>query len=542
MSVASEGLAVFKNIFFKANKINPEEIQTAETLLKDTFKLADRQRPSKNVEGIVNYIDELPKKDIYLSSPEIKDLKINVDNLAENLYENLLNKKGYLDPGTISTGNLRQVSKAYNLEKAYAEQDAVAKNTVLSYLTKRPESFKKDFKGIKSLNLISNETIEKFKPLYEFYNTETKVKNPSVQAMLETLIRNKYPEKNLFESLKSFKADNPGVNSEFNFILKNKNQIDKLSESFFIKKPYSVIQDNIRHLINSSNIFSKQQRQQLMSETGKKISKTKIYEEVSAPNFFVRERNKLQQKIAPETIVDPRSPLGFYQRGFRNELEGKYLPGLTPEGTIVKSPAELFNIHHRTNMASLVALDKAKLFNEAIPQAAKYPNLMVLSKLSNETLQRYESYSNTILRQMVKDIKIYNNLLDKKSDKALSILDRIKSNNIKFEQIELSIPPQYRDAFNPLIIKNFNKLTFKPLKPAINEFESKNPEIAYQTGLLRGLEREGISRKKLINTQDKVYKLILDQIKSGKFKKSNIVPTEQLKFNKGGIVGLQKIN
>jgi hypothetical protein len=142
---------------------------------------------------------------------------------------------------------------------------------------------------------------------------------------------------------------------------------------------------------------------------------------------------------------------------------------------------------------------------------------------------------------MVKDIKKYNNLADKQSDKALTILDRVKANNIKFEQIELSIPPQYRDAFNPVIIKNFNKLTFKPLKPMINEFESKNPVIAYQTGLLRGLEREGISRKKLINTQDKVYKLILDEIKRGKLKTSNIVPIEKLKFNKGGIVGLQNI-
>ena len=539
MSIASEGLAVFKNIFFKANKINPEEVQTAETLLKDTFKLGDRIRPSKNVESFVSYIDELPKKEINLNSEEIKNIKINVDNLAENLYENLLNKKGYLDPGTISTANLRQVSKAFNLEKAYAEQDIAAKNTVLSYLTKRPETFKKDFEGIKNLGLVSDETIEKFKPLYEFYNTKTKVQQPSMQAIIENLISNKYPAKNLFESLKAFKADNPGINSEFNFIVKNKDEIDKLSESFFIKKPYNVIQDNIRHLINSSNIFSKQQRQQLMSERGKKITQTKLFEEVSAPAVTVRETTKLKQKIAPETIVNPRGALGFYTRGFRNELEGKYLPGLTPQGEIVKSPAELFNIHHRTNMASLVALDKAKLFNEAIPQAAKYPNLMVLSKLSNETLQRYESYSNTILRQMVKDIKQYNKLADKNSDKALSILDRIKSNNLKFEQIELSIPPQYRDAFNPLVIKNFNKLTFKPLKPAINEFESKNTEIAYQTGLLRGLEREGISKKKLINTQDKVYKLVLDQIKSGKFKSSNIVPTEKLKFKKGGIVNLK---
>lgn len=538
MSAFSEGLAVFKNIFFKANKINPEEIQTAETLLKDTFKLGDRIRPSKNVESFVSYIDELPKKEINLNSEEIKNIKINVDSLAENLYENLLNKKGYLDPGTISTANLRQVFKAYNLEKAYVEQDQVAKNTVLSYLTKRPETFKKDFEGIKSLGLVSDETIERFKPLYEFYNTKTKVQQPSIQAIIENLISNKYPAKNLFESLKAFKADNPGVNSEFNFLLKNKNEIDKLSESFFIKKPYNIIQDNIRHLINSSNIFSKQQRQKLMSEQGKKIAQTKLFEEVSAPAVTVRETTKLKQKIAPETIVNPRGSLGFYTRAFRNELEGKYLPGLTPQGEIIKSPAELFNIHHRTNMASLVALNKAKLFNETIPQAAKYPNLMVLSKLSNETLQRYESYSNTILRQMVKDINSYNKLADKQSDKALSILDRIKSNNLKFEQIELSIPPQYRDAFNPVVIKNFNKLTFKPLKPAINEFESKNPEIAYQTGLLRGLEREGISKKKLINTQDKVYKLVLDQIKTGKFKESSIVPTEQLKLKKGGIVEL----
>lgn len=539
MSIASEGLAVFKNIFFKANKINPEEVQTAEALLKDTFKLGDRVRPSKNVESFVSYIDELPKKDIYLSSNKIKDIEIDVNNLAENLYENLLNKKGYLDPGTLSAANLRQVSKAYNLEKAYAEQDATAKNVVLSYLNRRPETFKKDFEGIKNLGLVSDETVEKFKPLYEFFNTKTKVQKPSMQAIIENLISNKYPAKNLFESLKAFKADNPGINSEFNFIVKNKDEIDKLSESFFIKKPYNVIQDNIRHLINSSNILSKQQRQQLMSERGKKITQTKLFEEVSAPAVTVRETTKLKQKIAPETIVNPRGALGFYTRGFRNELEGKYLPGLTPQGEIAKSPAELFNIHHRTNMASLVALDKAKLFNEAIPQAAKYPNLMVLSKLSNETLQRYESYSNTILRQMVKDVKQYNKLADKNSDKALSILDRIKSNNLKFEQIELSIPPQYRDAFNPLVIKNFNKLTFKPLKPAINEFESKNTEIAYQTGLLRGLEREGISKKKLINTQDKVYKLVLDQIKSEKFKSSNIVPTEQLKFKKGGIVNLK---
>jgi hypothetical protein len=539
---ALTGLAKFKDIFFKANKIDPKEIQTADTLLKDTFKFEGRIRPTKNIESFVSNIDELPKKEINLNSSELKNIKVNVDNLAENLFENLQNKKGYLDPGTISKGNLRQVSKAYNLEKAYLEQDKTAKNTVLNYLTKRPEIFKKDFEGIKSLGLISKKTSEKFKPLYDFYNTETKIKTPSTQAIIENIITKKYPSKNFFESMKLFKANNPGVNSEFDFLIKNKNEIDKVSESFFNKKPLNVIQDNIRHLIYSSKIFNRKQKQSLMSEARKKGELTKINEpEVSAPSFAVRERIKLQQQIAPETIINPRGEVGFYTRGFRSELEGKYLPGLTPEGNIVKSPAELFNIHHRTNMASLVALDKAKLFNDVIPQAAKYPNLMVLSKLSNETLQRYESYSNTILRQMVKDIKKYNNLADKQSDKALTILDRVKANNIKFEQIELSIPPQYRDAFNPVIIKNFNKLTFKPLKPMINEFESKNPVIAYQTGLLRGLEREGITRKKLINTQDKVYKLILDEIKRGKLKTSNIVPIEKLKFNKGGIVGLQNI-
>lgn len=538
------GLARFKEIFFKANKINPKEIQTADTLLKDTFKLADRQKLSKNPENLLSYIDELPKKeDIYLSSSKIKDEEINLDKLTKNLYENLQNSKGYLDPGSLSTGNLRKVSKAFNLEKAYLDQDKVAKKTVLSYFNRRPEVFKKDYEGIKSLNLISKETQKKFEPLYNFFNTETKIKSPSTQAILENIINKEYPAKNFYESMKAFKANNPGVNSEFNFLIKNKKEIDSLSESFFNKKPVNVIQDNIRHLIYSSKVFNKKQKESLMTEQGKKIRFTKINEpEVSPTASFVRERIKLQQQIAPETIVNPRGEVGFYTRGFRSELEGKYLPGLTPQGNIVKSPAELFNIHHRTNMASLVALDKAKLFSDTIPQAAKYPNLMVLSKLSNETLQRYESYSNTILRQMVKDIKKYNNLADKQSVKALSILDRVKANNIKFEQIELSIPPQYRDAFNPVVIKNFNKLTFKPLKPMINEFESKNPVIAYQTGLLRGLEREGISRKKLINTQDKVYKLILDEIKRGKLKTSNIVPIEKLKFNKGGIVGLQKIN
>lgn len=533
------GIARFKEIFFKANKIDPKEIQTADTLLKDTFKFGERIRPDKNIQGFVSNIDELSKKDIYLKSDKLKNIKVDVDNLAENLFENLQNKKGYLDPGTISKGNLRQVSKAYNLEKAYLEQDKTAKNTVLKYLTKRPEIFKKDFEGIKSLDLISKETLEKFKPLYDFYNTERKIKIPSTQAIIENIITKKYPSKNLYESMKLFKANNPGVNSEFDFLIKNKNEINKVSESFFNKKPFNVIQDNIRHLIYSSKVFNKKQKASLMTEQGKKISFTKINEpEVSPTASFVRERIKLQQQIAPETIINPRGEVGFYTRGFRSELQGKYLPGITPQGNIAKSPAELFNIHHRTNMASLVDLDKAKLFSDAIPQAAKYPNLMVLSKLSNETLQRYESYSNTILRQIIKDIKKYNNLTDKQSDKALSILDRVKANNIKFEQIELSIPPQYRDAFNPVVIKNFNKLTFKPLKPMINEFESKNPVIAYQTGLLRGLEREGISRKKLINTQDKVYKLILDEIKRGKLKTSNIVPIEKLRFNKGGIVDL----
>jgi len=235
---AATGLAKFKEIFFKANKINPEEVQTAKTLLKDTFKLGDRQRFSKNPDNLVSYIDELPKdKDIYLSSSKIKDKEIDLDKFTENLYENLQDSKGYLNPGTLTTGNLRQVSKAYNLEKAYAEQDATAKSKVLSYFTRRPEVFKKDFEGIKSLNLLSDETIKKFKPLYEFYNTETKVKNPSTQAILEKIITKQYPAKNFYESMKAFKANNPGVNSEFDFLIKNKKEKDLVK---------NIIKDNDR--------------------------------------------------------------------------------------------------------------------------------------------------------------------------------------------------------------------------------------------------------------------------------------------------------
>lgn len=540
---AATGLAKFKEIFFKANKINPEEVQTAETLLKDTFKLADRQKLSKNPENLLSYIDELPKdKDIYLSSSKIKDKEIDLDKFTENLYENLQDSKGYLNPGTLTTGYLRQVSKAYNLEKAYAEQDAAAKSKVLSYFTRRPEVFEKDFKGIKSLNLLSDETIKKFKPLYEFYNTETKVKNPSTQAILENIITKQYPAKNFYESMKAFKANNPGVNSEFDFLIKNKKEIDNLSESFFNKKPINVIQDNIRHLIYSSKIFNKKQRQSLMSEQGKKTVFTKMNEpEVSAPQLVVRDTTKLVQKYAPETIIDPRSSLGFYQRGMRSELEGSYLPGLTPKGTLVKSPAEQYNIHHPVNKVSLVEFQKYNLLGNLLPQTLKYPNLMVLSKMTNETLKGFESYSNTILRQILKDYKAYKKITNKQSDEALTLLNRIEANNAKFKQIELTIPENYRFTYNPLVKKR-NKLEFKPLKQPIREFVGPNPEVAFQTGLIKGLEREGISKKKLLNATDKVYKLLLDELKRGKFKKTQLLPSEQLKLKKGGIVGLQKIN
>ena len=495
---AATGLAKFKEIFFKANKINPEEVQTAETLLKDTFKLADRQKLSKNPENLLSYIDELPKdKDIYLSSSKIKDKEIDLDKFTENLYENLQDSKGYLNPGTLTTGYLRQVSKAYNLEKAYAEQDAAAKSKVLSYFTRRPEVFEKDFKGIKSLNLLSDETIKKFKPLYEFYNTETKVKNPSTQAILENIITKQYPAKNFYESMKAFKANNPGVNSEFDFLIKNKKEIDNLSESFFNKKPINVIQDNIRHLIYSSKIFNKKQRQSLMSEQGKKTVFTKMNEpEVSAPQLVVRDTTKLVQKYAPETIIDPRSSLGFYQRGMRSELEGSYLPGLTPKGTLVKSPAEQYNIHHPVNKVSLVEFQKYNLLGNLLPQTLKYPNLMVLSKMTNETLKGFESYSNTILRQILKDYKAYKKITNKQSDEALTLLNRIEANNAKFKQIELTIPENYRFTYNPLVKKR-NKLEFKPLKQPIREFVGPNPEVAFQTGLIKGLEREGISKKKV---------------------------------------------
>jgi len=538
---ALTGLAKFKDIFFKANKIDPKKTETVESLLVEKIGLSERQRP-KNPDSFITYVDELPKnEDIYLTSSKIKDKKIDVNKLTENLYENLKNKKGYLDPGTISTGNLRKVSKAYNLEKAYVEQDAAARDLVLSYFNRRPEIFKKDFEGIKSLGLVSEKTIEKFKPLYDFYNTETKVKTPSTQAIIENIVTKKYPAKNFYESMKLFKAENPGVNSEFDFLVKNKNEIDKISESFFNKKPLNVVQDNIRHLIYSSKIFNRKQKQSLMSEARKKGELTKIKEpEVSAPQFVVRDTTKLVQKYAPETIIDPRSSLGFYQRGMRNELVGNYLPGLTPKGTLMKSPAEQFNIHHPVNKVSLIEFQKYNLLGNLLPQTLKYPNLMVLSKMTNETLKRFESYSNTILRQILKDYKSYEKIKNKQSDEALNILNRIEANNAKFKQIELTIPENYRFTYNPLVKKR-NKLEFKPLKQPIREFVGPNPEIAFQTGLIKGLEREGIPKKKLLNATDRVYKLLLDELKRGKFKKTQLLPSEQLKLKKGGIVGLQNI-
>jgi len=538
---ALTGLAKFKDIFFKANKIDPKKTETVESLLVEKIGLSERQR-SKNPDSFITYVDELPKnEDVYLTSSKIKDKKIDVNKLTENLYENLKNKKGYLDPGTISTGNLRKVSKAYNLEKAYVEQDAAARDLVLSYFNRRPEIFKKDFEGIKSLGLVSEKTIEKFKPLYDFYNTETKVKTPSTQAIIENIVTKKYPAKNFYESMKLFKAENPGVNSEFDFLVKNKNEIDKISESFFNKKPLNVVQDNIRHLIYSSKIFNRKQKQSLMSEARKKGELTKIKEpEVSAPQFVVRDTTKLVQKYAPETIIDPRSSLGFYQRGMRNELVGNYLPGLTPKGTLMKSPAEQFNIHHPVNKVSLIEFQKYNLLGNLLPQTLKYPNLMVLSKMTNETLKRFESYSNTILRQILKDYKSYEKIKNKQSDEALNILNRIEANNAKFKQIELTIPENYRFTYNPLVKKR-NKLEFKPLKQPIREFVGPNPEIAFQTGLIKGLEREGIPKKKLLNATDRVYKLLLDELKRGKFKKTQLLPSEQLKLKKGGIVGLQNI-
>ena len=538
---ALTGLAKFKDIFFKANKIDPKKTETVESLLVEKIGLSERQRP-KNPDSFITYVDELPKnEDVYLTSSKIKDKKIDVNKLTENLYENLKNKKGYLDPGTISTGNLRKVSKAYNLEKAYVEQDAAARDLVLSYFNRRPEIFKKDFEGIKSLGLVSEKTIEKFKPLYDFYNTETKVKTPSTQAIIENIVTKKYPAKNFYESMKLFKAENPGVNSEFDFLVKNKNEIDKISESFFNKKPLNVVQDNIRHLIYSSKIFNRKQKQSLMSEARKKGELTKIKEpEVSAPQFVVRDTTKLVQKYAPETIIDPRSSLGFYQRGMRNELVGNYLPGLTPKGILMKSPAEQFNIHHPVNKVSLIEFQKYNLLGNLLPQTLKYPNLMVLSKMTNETLKRFESYSNTILRQILKDYKSYEKIKNKQSDEALNILNRIEANNAKFKQIELTIPENYRFTYNPLVKKR-NKLEFKPLKQPIREFVGPNPEIAFQTGLIKGLEREGIPKKKLLNATDRVYKLLLDELKRGKFKKTQLLPSEQLKLKKGGIVGLQNI-
>ena len=538
---ALTGLAKFKDIFFKANKIDPKKTETVESLLVEKIGLSERQRP-KNPDSFITYVDELPKnEDIYLTSSKIKDKKIDVNKLTENLYENLKNKKCYLDPGTISTVNLRKVSKAYNLEKAYVEQDAAARDLVLSYFNRRPEIFKKDFEGIKSLGLVSEKTIEKFKPLYDFYNTETKVKTPSTQAIIENIVTKKYPAKNYYESMKLFKAENPGVNSEFDFLVKNKNEIDKISESFFNKKPLNVVQDNIRHLIYSSKIFNRKQKQSLMSEARKKGELTKIKEpEVSAPQFVVRDTTKLVQKYAPETIIDPRSSLGFYQRGMRNELVGNYLPGLTPKGTLMKSPAEQFNIHHPVNKVSLIEFQKYNLLGNLLPQTLKYPNLMVLSKMTNETLKRFESYSNTILRQILKDYKSYEKIKNKQSDEALNILNRIEANNAKFKQIELTIPENYRFTYNPLVKKR-NKLEFKPLKQPIREFVGPNPEIAFQTGLIKGLEREGIPKKKLLNATDRVYKLLLDELKRGKFKKTQLLPSEQLKLKKGGIVGLQNI-
>jgi hypothetical protein len=538
---ALTGLAKFRDIFFKANKIDPKKTETVESLLVEKIGLSERQRP-KGADDFITYVDELSKnEDIYLTSSKIKDKKIDVNKLTENLYENLQNKKGYLDPGTISSGNLRKVSKAYNLEKAYLDQDQIGRQTVLSYFNRRPEVFKKDYEGIKSLNLISKETQKKFEPLYNFFNTETKIKSPSTQAIIENIVTKKYPAKNFYESMKAFKADNPGVNSEFDFLIKNKKEIDSLSESFFNKKPLNVVQDNIRHLIYSSKIFNRKQKQSLMSEQGKKIALTKINEpEVSAPQFMVRDTTKLVQKYAPETIIDPRSSLGFYQRGMRNELVGNYLPGLTPRGTLIKSPAEQFNIHHPVNKVSLVEFQKYNLLGNLLPQTLKYPNLMVLSKMTNETLKRFESYSNTILRQILKDYKSYEKIKNKQSDEALNILNRIEANNAKFKQIELTIPENYRFTYNPLVKKR-NKLEFKPLKQPIREFVGPNPEIAFQTGLIKGLEREGIPKKKLLNATDRVYKLLLDELKRGKFKKTQLLPSEQLKLKKGGIVGLQNI-
>lgn len=541
------GIGIFKNLFFKTNKINPNKTETAGSLLRDKLQLRERISPEGR-DQFIKFADEIAPekgyKEINLSSPQIVNKKIDSSKLSENLYEGLLKDNGYLKEN-LQKANLTLIARAHNIEKAYFDQDKLAKNYLTRSISNNKERALNTLQELKNNKLLSKNAEKKFETLVNFKTNENfGTKIPSSTGILEVLIRENYPKKNLFQSIKAFKAANPDKNSQIQFLLRNGKPIQQLQDSFLEKQPLDKIQQAIKQLVYGSEKISPNQKKQLMSEAASKRLKTIESGDLNVKgNIIRRAQDLLVREKAPQTRFMTGSAPNIFRNVFQAQLENYTIPALNQYNKIVKVPANLTNIQHTVNRAGMVQLQREGLLTSDILKGLNFDYLALVANPTNQALSRYENYGNQLLNQILKDKKLFDKHKFKDTDRAQEILERIRMNNSKMQEVTKLIPENYQIFVNPLKLKKGENFEFKISKPPLKDFVGRNRDIAVQQGILAGYERLGIPISVIKKANDKAYKVTLDYLKRGTILKSDIQPFEKLKFNDGGIVDLiQRIN
>jgi len=541
------GIGIFKNLFFKTNKINPNKTETAGSLLRDKLQLRERISPEGR-DQFIKFTDEIAPekgyKEINLSSPQIVNKKIDSSKLSENLYKGLLKDNGYLKEN-LQKANLTLIARAHNIEKAYFDQDKLAKNYLTRSISNNKKRALNTLEELKNNKLLSKDAEKKFETLVNFKTNENfGTKIPSSTGILEVLIRENYPKKNLFQSIKAFKAANPDKNSQIQFLLRNGKPIQQLQDSFLEKQPLDKIQQAIKQLVYGSEKISPNQKKQLMSEAASKRLKTIESGDLNVKgNIIRRAQDLLVREKAPQTRFMTGSAPNIFRNVFQAQLENYNIPALNQYNKIVKVPANLTNIQHTVNRAGMVQLQREGLLTSDILKGLNFDYLALVANPTNQALSRYENYGNQLLNQILKDKKLFDKHKFKDTDRAQEILERIRMNNSKMQEVTKLIPEDYQIFVNPLKLKKGENFEFKISKPPLKDFVGRNRDIAVQQGILAGYERLGIPKSVIKKANDKAYKVTLDYLKRGTILKSDIQPFEKLKFSSGGIVDLiRKIN
>jgi len=520
---------------------------TVKELFQDKLGLSDNVTSDQ---GIGAFADENLGSMIKFSSKRANTETVNVKKLFENFYDKYATKEGLIKPPK-GENPLINVSKAFNTTKLIDEGAL-------------PIQIKNNILG-KSLRKNTPRLVSQIEPYLD--NDKSKVlktialglgREKANRNVLLNVIQKEFPSNNTFTSVKKFEEAFPTERLKTDFIISKRQEIDELLTAYGLPLKSSELLSKSAQ--NIRNMFSVNQRRQLMTQRGKTLSKVKTGEIEAKRQGSGKERTQIMAAYAPETVTyfSLRSgPERLFEARFRNLLEGKKFAGYNKNLERVLTPVSGFTKQHRTQLAVAKAFKKYGMPNEVI-ESFGFKNIMILPNPSNMVLSKYESQATTLIKQAVKDdMKLRNitfkNQLGYATSKELDQISKLNENLLKtrnkISEIKNSLPEDLQLAFNPITVQLNNGIKFKPIQSFINDFVGTDVATAKATGLVKGLARLGVPEKTIKKAYDKAYLDVLNEVKAGKFAHSYpetmVVPFEKIKYKlrRGGIVDLiQKVN